>query len=326
MAPVNGESLLEVRGLEVTFETSGGTLRAVDGVSYDIAPGRTLGVVGESGGGKSMTALAILRLVPAQGGITGGRVVFQGVELTGLDEAGMEAVRGDRIAMIFQEPMTSLNPVVTIGEQIAEVYLIHRKATRKEALGEARELLAKVRIPDPAARAMDYPHQLSGGMRQRAMIAMALACRPALLIADEPTTALDVTIQAQILELMLEIQDEMGMAIQFISHNLGVISEVADEVAVMYAGRIVERASADAIFDQPLHPYTKGLIETVPIIGKRVRRLAAIPGVVPDLMRLPRGCRFSDRCALADRTCREAEPELTDWGGGHFAACFKAGQ
>ena len=326
MAPVNGESLLEVRGLEVTFETSGGTLRAVDGVSYDIAPGRTLGVVGESGGGKSMTALAILRLVPAQGGITGGRVVFQGVELTGLDEAGMEAVRGDRIAMIFQEPMTSLNPVVTIGEQIAEVYLIHRKATRKEALGEARELLAKVRIPDPAARAMDYPHQLSGGMRQRAMIAMALACRPALLIADEPTTALDVTIQAQILELMLEIQDEMGMAIQFISHNLGVISEVADEVAVMYAGRIVERAGTDAIFDQPLHPYTKGLIETVPIIGRRVRRLPAIPGVVPDLMRLPSGCRFSDRCALADRTCREAEPELTDWGGGHFAACFKAGQ
>ena len=326
MTTANGESLLEVRGLEVTFETSGGTLRAVDGVSYDIAPGRTLGVVGESGGGKSMTALAILRLVPAQGGITGGRVVFQGVELTGLDEAGMEAVRGDRIAMIFQEPMTSLNPVVTIGEQIAEVYLIHRKATRKEALGEARELLAKVRIPDPAARAMDYPHQLSGGMRQRAMIAMALACRPALLIADEPTTALDVTIQAQILELMLEIQDEMGMAIQFISHNLGVISEVADEVVVMYAGRIVERASARAIFDQPLHPYTKGLIETVPIIGKRVRRLAAIPGVVPDLMRLPSGCRFSDRCALADRTCREAEPELTDWGGGHFAACFKAGQ
>ena len=326
MTSVNGQSLLEVRGLEVTFETSGGTLRAVDGVSYDIAPGRTLGVVGESGGGKSMTALAILRLVPAQGGITGGRVMFQGVELTGLDEAGMEAVRGDRIAMIFQEPMTSLNPVVTIGEQIAEVYLIHRKATRKEALGEAVELLAKVRIPDPAARAMDYPHQLSGGMRQRAMIAMALACRPALLIADEPTTALDVTIQAQILELMLEIQDEMGMAIQFISHNLGVISEVADEVAVMYAGRIVERASTRAIFDQPLHPYTKGLIETVPVIGKRQRRLPAIPGVVPDLMHLPSGCRFSDRCALADKACREAEPELTDWGGGHFAACFKAGQ
>ena len=203
MATANGQNLLEVRDLEVTFETSGGTLRAVDGVSYDIAPGRTLGVVGESGGGKSMTALAILRLVPEQGSITAGRVVFDGVELTGLAEAGMEAVRGNRIAMIFQEPMTSLNPVVTIGEQIAEVYLIHRKATRKEALGEATELLAKVRIPDPAARAMDYPHQLSGGMRQRAMIAMALACRPALLIADEPTTALDVTIQAQILELML---------------------------------------------------------------------------------------------------------------------------
>ena len=326
MATANGQSLLEVRGLEVTFETSGGTLRAVDGVSYDIAPGRTLGVVGESGGGKSMTALAILRLVPEQGRITAGRVALDGVDLTGLSEAGMEAVRGDRIAMIFQEPMTSLNPVLTIGEQIAEVYLIHRKATRKEALGEAVELLAKVRIPDPAARAMDYPHRLSGGMRQRAMIAMALACRPALLIADEPTTALDVTIQAQILELMLEIQDEMGMAIQFISHNLGVISEVADEVAVMYAGRIVERASTRAIFDQPLHPYTKGLIETVPVIGKRQRRLPAIPGVVPDLMHLPSGCRFSDRCALADKACREAEPELTDWGGGHFAACFKAGQ
>ena len=326
MTSVNGQSLLEVRGLEVTFETSGGTLRAVDGVSYDIAPGRTLGVVGESGGGKSMTALAILRLVPEQGRITAGRVALDGVDLTGLSEAGMEAVRGDRIAMIFQEPMTSLNPVLTIGEQIAEVYLIHRKATRKEALGEAVELLAKVRIPDPAARAMDYPHRLSGGMRQRAMIAMALACRPALLIADEPTTALDVTIQAQILELMLEIQDEMGMAIQFISHNLGVISEVADEVAVMYAGRIVERASTRAIFDQPLHPYTKGLIETVPVIGKRQRRLAAIPGAVPDLMHLPSGCRFSDRCALADKACREAEPELTDWGGGHFAACFKAGQ
>ena len=326
MATANGQSLLEVRGLEVTFETSGGTLRAVDGVSYDIAPGRTLGVVGESGGGKSMTALAILRLVPEQGRITAGRVALDGVDLTGLSEAGMEAVRGDRIAMIFQEPMTSLNPVLTIGEQIAEVYLIHRKATRKEALGEAVELLAKVRIPDPAARAMDYPHRLSGGMRQRAMIAMALACRPALLIADEPTTALDVTIQAQILELMLEIQDEMGMAIQFISHNLGVISEVADEVAVMYAGRIVERASTRAIFDQPLHPYTKGLIETVPVIGKRQRRLAAIPGAVPDLMHLPSGCRFSDRCALADKACREAEPELTDWGGGHFAACFKAGQ
>ncbi len=326
MAPANGQSLLEVRDLEVTFETSGGTLRAVDGVSYDIAPGRTLGVVGESGGGKSMTALAILRLVPEQGSITAGRVALDGVELTGLDEAGMEAVRGNRIAMIFQEPMTSLNPVVTIGEQIAEAYLIHRKATRKEALREATELLAKVRIPDPAARAMDYPHQMSGGMRQRAMIAMALACRPALLIADEPTTALDVTIQAQILELMLEIQDEMGMAIQFISHNLGVISEVADEVAVMYAGRIVERAGARAIFEEPLHPYTKGLIETVPIIGKRQRRLPAISGVVPDLMHLPSGCRFSDRCALADQACREAEPELTDWGGGHFAACFKAGQ
>ena len=326
MSSADDQGLLEVRDLEVTFVTSAGALRAVDHVSYDIAPGRTLGVVGESGCGKSVTALSLLRLVPEPGRITNGEILLQGIDLVGLTEREMEDVRGNRIAMIFQEPMTSLNPVVTIGDQIAEAYLIHRRASRKEAFDAATELLDKVGIPDPAVRARAYPHQLSGGMRQRAMIAMALACGPALLIADEPTTALDVTIQAQILELMLAIQEETGTAIQFISHNLGVISEMADEVAVMYAGRIVERADTGAIFDAPLHPYTRGLIETVPRIGKRSHRLPAIPGIVPDLMFLPRGCRFSDRCPLADQGCREREPELEEAGEGHFVACFKAGQ
>ncbi len=326
MSSAGAQGLLEVRDLEVTFVTPAGALRAVDHVSYDIAPGRTLGVVGESGCGKSVTALSLLRLVPEPGRITNGEILLQGIDLVGLTEREMEDVRGNRIAMIFQEPMTSLNPVVTIGDQIAEAYLIHRRASRKEAFDAATELLDKVGIPDPAVCARAYPHQLSGGMRQRAMIAMALACGPALLIADEPTTALDVTIQAQILELMLAIQEETGTAIQFISHNLGVISEVADEVAVMYAGRIVERADTAAIFDAPLHPYTRGLIETVPRIGKRSHRLPAIPGIVPDLMFLPRGCRFSDRCPLADQGCREREPELEEAGEGHFVACFKAGQ
>ncbi len=326
MSSAGAQGLLAVRDLEVTFVTSAGVLRAVDHVSYEIAPGRTLGIVGESGCGKSVTALSLLRLVPESGRITNGEILLQGIDLLGLTEGEMEDVRGNRIAMIFQEPMTSLNPVVTIGEQIAEAYLIHRRASRKEAFGAAKELLEKVGIPDPAVRAREDPHQLSGGMRQRAMIAMALACGPALLIADEPTTALDVTIQAQILELMLAIQEETGTAIQFISHNLGVISEVADEVAVMYAGRIVERAETGAIFDAPLHPYTRALIETVPQIGKRSHRLPAIPGVVPDLMFLPRGCRFSDRCPLADQGCREREPEFEEAGEGHFVACFKAGQ
>ncbi len=326
MSSAGAQGLLEVSDLEVTFVTPAGVLRAVDHVSYDIAPGRTLGVVGESGCGKSVTALSLLRLVPEPGRITNGEILLQGIDLVGLTEREMEDVRGNRIAMIFQEPMTSLNPVVTIGDQIAEAYLIHRRASRKEAFDAATELLDKVGIPDPAVRAHEYPHQLSGGMRQRAMIAMALACGPALLIADEPTTALDVTIQAQILELMLAIQEETGTAIQFISHNLGVISEIADEVAVMYAGRIVERADTAAIFDAPLHPYTRGLIETVPRIGKRSHRLPTIPGIVPDLMFLPRGCRFSDRCPLADQGCREREPELEEAGEGHFVACFKAGQ
>jgi len=318
--------LLEIRDLKIEFETEEGIITAVDGVNFRVDAGQTLCVVGESGCGKSVTCHAVLQLTPPNGRIVSGEILFEGRDLLALDENMMGAIRGRDITMIFQDPLTSLNPVHTIGAQLAESLILHQGLRRGAALKEAGGLLERVGIADAGRRLKEYPHQLSGGMNQRVMIAMALACRPALLIADEPTTALDVTIQAQILELMLEIQDEMGMAIQFISHNLGVISEVADEVAVMYAGRIVERASTEAIFEEPLHPYTKGLIETVPVIGRRARRLPAIPGVVPDLMRLPSGCRFSDRCALADQACREAEPELIDWGGGHFAACFKAGQ
>ncbi len=323
MSAMDGQNLIEVLDLGVTFFTDRGAVAAVDGISYAIAPGRTLGVVGESGCGKSVTALALLGLVPAPGRITRGEILFAGDDLASASDERMEAVRGNRIAMIFQEPMTSLNPVVTIGVQIAEAFVIHQDASRKDARDGATELLGKVGIPEPMARANDYPHQLSGGQRQRAMIAMALACKPDLLIADEPTTALDVTIQAQILDLMAEIQDEMGMAVQFISHNLGVVSEVADHVVVMYAGRIVEAAPAADIFANPKHPYTRGLIETLPRIGHRQRRLPAIPGIVPDPLALPRGCRFSDRCPLADEDCRQAEPELV--GNGHRAACFKAG-
>jgi len=318
--------VLAVNSLEVTFQTRDGPLKAVTGVSYEIKPGRTLGVVGESGCGKTVTALAILGLVPAPGNITGGSIRLGGEELTLLDEDQLTAVRGERVSMVFQEPATALNPVMTVGAQIAEAWLLHRDVSLNEAREATLAMLERVRMPDPGQRYDSYPHELSGGMRQRAMIAMALACGPDLLIADEPTTALDVTIQAQILELMLEMQADLGMAIQFISHNLGVISEVADEVMVMYAGRIVERAPAAAIFDQPLHPYTRALMATVPRIGTGAKRLPTIQGSVPDPLALPAGCPFSDRCPLADDGCRDAEPPLTDHGGGHLAACFKAGE
>jgi oligopeptide/dipeptide ABC transporter ATP-binding protein len=333
-APAAGSDLLAVRGLTVTFFTADGPLTAVDGVALEIASGRTLGLVGESGCGKSVTALSLLGLVPPPGRITGGVVRFEGRDLLKAPEAELETVRGNRISMIFQEPMTSLNPVFTVGDQIAEAFRIHQRLTGAEASARTVEMLARVQIPDPARRARDYPHQLSGGMRQRVMIAMALACRPALLIADEPTTALDVTIQAQILDLILGLQDEMGMAVLFISHDLGVVAQVADEVAVMYAGRIVERAPADQLFAQPLHPYTRGLLETLPRLGERRDRLPAIGGAVPDPRHLPPGCRFSDRCPLADTDCRNVEPELVPapegaaepQGGGWSVACFKAGQ
>jgi len=316
--------LVEVRGLRVAFATDRGEVTAVDDVGYTLAAARTLGVVGESGCGKSVAALALMRLVPPPGRIVAGEIVFEGERLEQIGEAALRGIRGARMSMIFQEPMTALNPVYTVGEQVAETLRLHGTASRKQAWNRAVEMLDRVGIPAPVRRARDYPHQLSGGMRQRAMIAMALACRPALLIADEPTTALDVTIQAQILDLMLDIQAQMGMAIHFISHNLGVVSEVADEVMVMYAGRIVETAPAAALFAQPLHPYTQGLMAAVPQLGRR-RALQTIPGTVPGPHDRPSGCRFSNRCALAGPECREAEPGLEEKGSGRRVACFKVG-
>ena len=320
--------MLEVRDLTIAFPVRDAegrpcTRRVVAGVSYELAFGRTLGVVGESGCGKSMTALALLGLVPAPGRMTGS-LRFAGRELVGQSAADWQAMRGDRVAMVFQEPMTALNPVMTVGRQIAEGAVLHDGLSWREAQGRAVEMLDAVGIPSPRERADAYPHQMSGGMRQRAMIAMALACRPALLVADEPTTALDVTIQAQILDLMQTLQEETGTAIQFISHNLAVVSEVSHEIIVMYAGRIVERAPADALFDQPLHPYTLGLIETLPDPARRAAVLPTIPGTVD--LRAAAGCRFAARCRRGDASCREAEPELVEYAPGHLAACFKVGQ
>jgi len=313
-------SLVEVDGLRVTF---GGGKEVVAGISYAIPAGRTLGVVGESGCGKSMTALALMGLVP-EPGVVSGAIRFEGRDLVGQSPAAWRRVRGERVAMVFQEPMSALNPVMTVGHQIAEALVLHGEASWGPAEDKAVGLLEAVGINSPKERARAYPHQLSGGMRQRAMIAMALACEPALLIADEPTTALDVTIQAQILDLMLELQDRIGMAIQFISHNLAVVSEIAHDIIVMYAGRIVERAPADALFADPRHPYTRGLIATLPDPARRVDRLPVIAGGVPDLDDSVRGCRFADRCPLADADCRHAEPGATIVGPGHEVACFKA--
>ncbi len=296
----------------------------VAGVDFEIGAGRTLGIVGESGCGKSVTSLALMGLVPSPGRVSGS-VIFRGRELIGQSEADWRKLRGDGVAMVFQEPMSALNPVMPVGRQIAESVVIHRGESWRGAESAAVGLLEAVGINSPKQRAASYPHQLSGGMRQRAMIAMALACEPALLIADEPTTALDVTIQAQILDLMLDLQERTGMAMQFISHNLAVVSEVAHEICVMYAGRIVERAPADALFADPLHPYTQGLIATVPDPEHRVARLPVIPGGVPTLVS-GQGCRFADRCTRGDAGCRAAEPELVTYAPGHAAACFKAGQ
>ena len=312
-------NLVEVSGLRVAF----GAKEVVAGISYAIPAGRTLGVVGESGCGKSMTALALMGLVPAPGGVSGS-IRFEDREMVGQSAADWRRVRGERIAMVFQEPMSALNPVMTVGHQIAEVLVLHGEARWRGAEDRAVGMLESVGINSPAERARAYPHQLSGGMRQRAMIAMALACEPALLIADEPTTALDVTIQAQILDLMLELQERIGMAIQFISHNLAVVSEVAHEIIVMYAGRVVERAPAEALFADPLHPYTLGLIATLPNPDHRVDRLPVIRGGVPDFGRDVQGCRFADRCPRGDASCRAAEPPLAELAPGHFVACFKA--
>jgi oligopeptide/dipeptide ABC transporter ATP-binding protein len=316
-------ALLEVSGLRVSFPSPGGQRQVVAGVSFSVSKGRTLGVVGESGCGKSVTALALMGLVPPPGHAAGS-IRFDGRELLGQSDAAWRAMRGRDIAMVFQEPMTALNPVMTVGHQIAEVLVLHQDTGWRAAEGDAVGLLDAGGINAPKQRARAYPHQLSGGMRQRAMIAMALACQPRLLIADEPTTALDVTIQAQILDLMLDLQDRIGMAIQFISHNLAVVSEIAHEIVVMYAGRIVERAHAADLFANPLHPYTQGLIATLPDPARRVARLPVIGGRVPDPDADVHGCRFADRCPRADAGCRAEEPMIEERAPGHFVACFKA--
>jgi len=318
-------ALLEVRGLATSFTTDAGTLNAVDGVSFALEAGRTLGLVGESGCGKSVTALSIMGLIaPPSGRVAAGEILFEGVDLLELPPAAMRDVRGNRISMIFQEPMTSLNPAFTIGMQISEGILRHRQVDRAEADRQAIEMLDKVRMPSPARRFHEYPHQLSGGMRQRAMIAMALALKPKLLIADEPTTALDVTIQAQILELMRTLRDETGTAIILITHDLGVIAELVQDVAVMYAGRIVEVAPVEALFAQPQHPYTIGLLGSIPKLAIEQARLPAIEGQVPNPLDLPPGCRFSPRCPFATARCAGEDPPLMEITAGHFAACWYA--
>jgi len=316
------EILLEVRDLRTAFHTRRGTACAVDGISFVVPRGQTLAIVGESGCGKSVTALSILRLVSPPGRIDGGAVIFEGRDLLGLPERAMRQVRGARISMVFQEPMTSLNPVFTIGDQIVEAVLLHQAVSPDEARERAAAMLRSVGIPDPERRLDDYPHQLSGGMKQRAMIAMALVCRPALLLADEPTTALDVTIQAQILELIRGLQKDLGMAVLLITHDLGVVAEVADQVAVMYAGRIVERAAVTDLFDRTLHPYTAALFESLPAVHDG-GRLRAIPGQVPSAFEYPPGCRFCERCSRAVERCRQAYPPLEEKAPGHWAACWR---
>jgi len=327
----NSSALLEVRDLCTQFSTLDGVVRAVDGVSFDVARGETLGIVGESGCGKSVTALSILRLIPPETGrIASGSIHFEGNDLAKLPEAEMKRLRGHRISMIFQEPMTSLNPVLTVGTQIAENVVRHLDVSWKAARDRAREMLDLVRISDGQRRLDEYPHQLSGGMRQRVMIAMALSCDPQVLIADEPTTALDVTIQAQILDLMLELKDRTGTAIVLITHDLGVVAETAERVVVMYAGRKVEEAPVDALFERPLHPYTRGLMAAIPRLdvdaesGGRRPRLQEIPGLVPRLTRPIIGCAFASRCTLATDRCRAEAPPVVDAGGGHTVACWEA--
>ncbi|WP_237213133.1 ABC transporter ATP-binding protein [Falsiroseomonas oryziterrae] len=319
------QPLLQIEGLRTVFRSSVGEIAAVDGVDLAVPRGRTLGIVGESGCGKSMLSLSVMRLVPPPGRIAAGRVMLEGRNLLELSPAGMREVRGSRVAMIFQEPMTSLNPVHSIGRQITEAMRAHDKtASAAELRDRAIEALKRVRIPAPERRFDDYPHQLSGGMRQRVMIAMALACRPALLIADEPTTALDVTVQAQILDLLRELQAETGMSIILITHDLGVVAEMADEVAVMYAGRVIERAAATDIFASPQHPYTLGLLGSIPRLDEDRERLLAIEGAVPPPFALPKGCRFHPRCPFAIEACKAAQPALEQIAPDHLAACIRA--
>ena len=333
-ASATGEVVLDIQGLCTSFFTEEGVVKAVDDVSFQVRKGKTLGIVGESGCGKSVTSLSIMRLIPdPPGRITGGKIMYQGKDLATIDLAQMRKIRGNEISMIFQEPMTSLNPVFTIGNQIVEAIRLHQPLSAKEARVKAIDMLRLVGIPAPEQRIDEYPHQLSGGMRQRVMIAMALSCNPNVLIADEPTTALDVTIQAQILELLKELQDKVGMALMLITHDLGVIAEVADEVIVMYAGRVVEQGPVREIFGNPKHPYTRGLLNSIPTMnhdpsGKlKKTRLETIPGIVPNLLHLPKGCRFQERCTFVVDACRAAEPSLraipAPTGGSHSIRCLR---
>ena len=324
------DMVLDVKNLQTVFFTNSGLFKAVDDVSFSVRRGETLAIVGESGCGKSVTALSVMRLVPdPPGRIVGGQILLEGTDLLRLDETAMRAVRGNRISMIFQEPMTSLNPVMRIGDQITEAVRLHQNVTSKEAWKQAVDMLRLVRIPEPERRAVEYPHQLSGGMRQRAMIAMALACRPALLIADEPTTALDVTIQAQILALIVDLQNKLGTGLVLITHDLGVVAQTAQRVIVMYAGKKVEEATVEALFENPRHPYTRGLMASMPAViglGAKDARLTEIPGMVPSLTNLPPGCAFAPRCIMAIDRCRAEYPPLEDYGDRHFSACWRANE
>lgn len=320
--------LLQVRDLHTHFRTPAGTARAVDGVSLSVETGEVLGIVGESGCGKSVLALSILRLLPMPPAVfAGGEIIFRGRNLLDLPEWEIRTIRGNEISMIFQEPMTALNPVFTVGNQLAEAFRIHQGASRSEAWGKAVEMLETVGVPIPRSRVKEYPHQLSGGIRQRVMIAMALACRPGLLIADEPTTALDVTIQAQILDLMERLRQDLGTAIIMITHDLGVIAEISHRVVVIYAGKIMEQTSTLELFDRPMHPYTRGLMLAIPSpeATRETNDLYEIQGVVPSLFAVPRGCRFHPRCPYAQEICREKEPDLMEIVASHWAACWMAG-
>ena len=318
-------ALLEVRDLKTVFATDEGEVTVVDGVSFSVQAGRTLAIVGESGCGKSVTSLSVMGLLPKRiGRVASGSIRFEGRELVGLGEDDMRDLRGNGMAMIFQEPMSSLNPSFTVGEQIIEGLMRHRKLSRAQAKARAIDMLRMVRIPAPEQRFDEFPHKLSGGMRQRVMIAMALACEPRLLIADEPTTALDVTIQAQILDLMQTLQKETSTAIILITHDLGVVAEFADEVMVMYAGRVVEQGSVDDLFNEPQHPYTVGLLGSIPRLDAEQSRLAAIRGQVPNMATRTAGCDFAQRCPFADAKCRAHTPPLQRVGPGHFSSCFKA--
>lgn len=315
--------LLSIRGLKTHFSTPAGIVTAVDGVSFDLRRGETLGLVGESGSGKTVTALSVMQLyAKPQGKIVAGEILFDGRDIAKMSDRDMHTIRGNSIAMIFQEPMTSLNPVYTIGKQIVEAIRAHRKISKQEAWAIALESLKKVGIPDPERRLTSFPHELSGGMRQRAMIAMAISCKPTLLIADEPTTALDVTIQAQILQLIRELRETLGMSVLMITHDLGVIAEITDRVAVMYAGRIAEYSDTVSLFADPMHPYTRGLMDSIPDIEKETKQLYSIPGTVPSLLGETVGCRFANRCEYASSICSQKAPDMEEAAPGHWVACW----